>query len=81
MFLRFSPLYGALCFFQMNKELKRRGELIESLKSEEKEASKKSEETSAAAVEEAVALRAKVEELQRELGDRAKKGRFGYDVR
>ena len=65
----------------MNKELKRRGELIESLKSEEEEASKKSEkETSSAAAEEVVvALRAKVEELQKELGD-AKKGRFMYDV-
>ena len=62
----------------MNKELKRRGELIESLKSEEEAASKKSEETSAAA-EEVVALRAKVEELQKELGY-AKKGRFMYDV-
>ena len=64
----------------MNKELKRRGELIESLKSEE-EASKKSEKeaSSAAAEEVVVALRAKVEELQRELGD-AKKGRFMYDV-
>ena len=64
----------------MNKELKRRGELIESLKSEE-EASKKSEETSSAAAAEevVVALRTKVEELQKELGD-AKKGRFMYDV-
>ena len=64
----------------MNKELKRRGELIESLKSEE-EASKKSEEetSSAAAAEEVVALQAKAEELQKELGY-AKKGRFMYDV-
>ena len=58
----------------MNKELKRRGELIESLKSEE-EATKKSEEKTSVVV----ALRAKVEELQ-ELVD-AKKGSFMYDIR
>ena len=49
----------------MNKELKRRGELIESLKSENEVAKTSEEKSSAAAAEEVVvALRAKVEELQ-----------------
>ena len=65
----------------MNKELKRRGELIESLKSENEVAKTSEEKSSAAAAEEVVvALRAKVEELQKELVD-AKKGSFMYDIR
>ena len=52
----------------MNMELKRRGELIESLKSDE--AVKKSEETLAAQSQaEVTELKAKVEELQKELSD------------
>ena len=55
----------------MNMELKRRGELIESMKSDE--AVKKSEETLAAqSKEEVTELRAKVEELQKELSDARK---------
>ena len=59
---------------QMNVELKRRGEVIESLRSEEAlKKEKSSEEESHSFEAEAAELRAKVEQLQREMDDAKKK--------
>ena len=57
---------------QMNLELKRRGEVIESLRSDEALKKKSSEEAHSFEAE-AAELRAKVEQLQRELSDAKKK--------